>query len=185
MNSARLSPLLLLCGMLLFCGTRCPAEPAAVANPSNFTVPAVVGGGHFTLAGAKGKYVAVHFLLKTECPFCLRHTADYTAKASSLPGVIQLFLKPDSEAEIRTWTNHLPASTAPALPLYRDAGAALAAAYHIPDGYAFHGQTVHYPATLLLGPDGKEVFRYVGKNNGDRLSFEKLAAKVKELEAAR
>ena len=44
---------------------------------------------------------------------------------------------------------------------------------------------MHYPATLLLGPDGKEVFRYVGKNNGDRLSFEKLAAKVKELEAAR
>jgi len=34
---------------------------------------------------------------------------------------------------------------------------------------------------VLIGPDGKEVFRYVGKNNGDRLSFEALAAKVKEL----
>jgi len=40
---------------------------------------------------------------------------------------------------------------------------------------------VHYPATVLLGPDGKEVFRYVGKNNSDRLSFEKLAEKVAEL----
>jgi len=75
--------------------------------------------------------------------------------------------------------------TFPSLPLYRDADAALAEAYHIPGGYAFHGQTVHFPATLLLGPDGREVFRYVGKNNSDRLSFEKLAAKVKELEAGK
>jgi peroxiredoxin Q/BCP len=181
----KISPVLLLCGVFLFAGSRCPADPAAAPNPPDFTVPAVVGGGHFTLSEAKGKYVAVHFLLKTECPYCLRHTADYEAKASSLPGVRQIFLKPDSEAEIKTWTSHLPAATQASLPLYRDAGAALAVAYHIPDGYAFHGQTVHYPATLLLGPDGKEVFRYVGKNNGDRLSFEKLTAKVSELKATK
>jgi len=33
----------------------------------------------------------------------------------------------------------------------------------------------------VLGADGKEVFRHVGKRNADRLSFEALAAKVAEL----
>jgi thioredoxin-dependent peroxiredoxin len=40
---------------------------------------------------------------------------------------------------------------------------------------------MHFPATVLIGPDGKEVFRYVGKNNSDRFAFEKLAEKVAEL----
>ena len=64
---------------------------------------------------------------------------------------------------------------------HRDADAALAKAYGIPDGYQFHGQVVHYPALVLLGPDGKEIFRYVGKNNGDRFSFDQLKAKLVEL----
>ena len=63
----------------------------------------------------------------------------------------------------------------------RDPKARLAKDFDIPDGYAFHGQTVHFPATVLLDPSGKEVFRYVGKNNSDRLSFEALAAKIAEL----
>ena len=50
-----------------------------------------------------------------------------------------------------------------------------------PDGYAFHNQVVHYPALILLGPDGKEVFRYIGKNNSDRYSFEQLSIKIHEL----
>jgi peroxiredoxin Q/BCP len=35
--------------------------------------------------------------------------------------------------------------------------------------------------TFLLDPSGKEVIRYVGKNNSDRLSIEALAAKITEL----
>jgi len=33
----------------------------------------------------------------------------------------------------------------------------------------------------LIGPDGKEVFRYIGKNNSDRFSFDQLVSKVNEL----
>jgi peroxiredoxin Q/BCP len=40
---------------------------------------------------------------------------------------------------------------------------------------------VHYPATVLIGPDGREIFRHVGKSNADRLSFEKLSEKLAEL----
>ncbi|MEW6301928.1 MAG: TlpA disulfide reductase family protein [Verrucomicrobiota bacterium] len=151
------------------------------ANPDNFTVPSATGGGKFTLAEAKGKFVAVHFLLKTECPVCLRHTREYATKAATLPNVVQVFLKPDSAGDIKAWAGKLPADLVAKYPIYRDADAALAKAFKVPDGYKFHGEVVHYPALVLLDPDGKEVFRHVGKSNSDRFSFEKLAAKVEEL----
>ena len=154
---------------------------ASAANPEDFTVKSATSSESFSLKDARGKYVAVHFLLKTECPVCLRHTREHFAKAATLPNVVQLFLKPDNDQEIEAWSKKLPPEELKKHPIYRDADAALAKAFGIPDGYAFHGQVVHYPATVLLEPDGKEVFRYVGKNNGDRLSFDKLAAKVAEL----
>jgi len=151
------------------------------ANPSDFTVKSATGKETFTLKDVQGKFVAVHFLLKTECPVCLRHTRDYFTKAPTLPNVVQVFLKPDTDREIEAWAAKLPADELAKYPIYRDANAKLAKAFDIPDGYAFHGQTVHFPATVLIGPDGKEVFRYVGKSNSDRLPFEKLAEKVAEL----
>lgn len=150
------------------------------ANPENFTVRSVTGTNTFTLAAAKGKFVALHFLLKTECPYCIRHTHEYAQKAAANPNVVHVFLKPDTEAEIKAWANKL-GEDALKLPIYRDPDAALAKAYNIPDGYKFHGQTVHFPALILLDPKGKEVFRYVGKSNADRLSYDKFAAKLQEL----
>ena len=61
----------------------------------------------------------------------------------------------------------------------------LADQFNVPNGYQFHGQIVHYPALILLNEKGKEVFRYVGKNNMDRFSFEKLKAKVEELKISK
>lgn len=173
--SLRLRPALLagLLGLL--------ALGSAFAAPADFTLAAATGPETFSLAAARGRFVALHFLLKTECPFCLRHTHDYFARAPSLPGVVQIFIKPDSAEEIARWATKLPADEVPRLPIYRDPDAALAKAFGVPDGYAFHQQLVHYPATILLGPDGSEVFRYVGKNNRDRLTFDQLVAKVAEL----
>jgi peroxiredoxin Q/BCP len=151
------------------------------ATPEDFTVKSATGQSSFTLKEARGKYVAIHFLLKTECPLCLKHTRDYFTKAPTLPNVVQVFLKPDSDNEIEAWAAKLPAEDLAKNPIYRDPYAKLAKAFDIPDGYKFHGQVVHYPATVLIGPDGKEVFRHVGKSNADRLSFEALAAKVAEL----
>lgn len=155
--------------------------PLRAANPADFTLKSATGDAHFTLASARGKYVALHFLLKTECPYCLRHTRDYFTKSSTLPGVVQVFIKPDTEAEISSWAKKLPADELAQHPIFRDPDAALAKALAVPDGYKFHGQVVHFPATILLDPDGREIFRYVGKNNSDRLSFEKLAEKINEL----
>jgi thioredoxin-dependent peroxiredoxin len=151
------------------------------APPDDFTVKSATDKSSFTLKDARGKFVAIHFLLKTECPYCLRHTQDYIAKAETLPNVVQVFVKPDSDDEIEGWASKIPAEMLAKNPIYRDPNAKLAEEFDIPDGYKFHGQEVHFPALILIGPDGKEAFRYVGKSNGDRLSFEKLAEKVAEL----
>lgn len=45
------------------------------------------------------------------------------------------------------------------------------------------GETL--PDFVPLDRAGKEAFRHVGRNNGDRLGFDQLAAKVAELKAAK
>ena len=149
------------------------------ANPDDFTVRGVTSTNVFQLSAARGRFVALHFLLKTECPYCLRYTREYAQKSAGAAQVIHVFLKPDTEAEIKTWAAKLGGETLD-VTVYRDPDAALAKAYQIPDGYKFHGQTVHYPALVLLDAKGREVFRYVGKSNADRLGYEKFAAKLKE-----
>ena len=149
--------------------------------PANIRLTSATDDRQFVLSKEKGKFVALHFLLKTECPYCIRHTQDYFSKAKTLKNVVQVFIKPDSELEIRSWSGKLAAEDLKNFPIYRDPDAQLAKQLNIPDGYKFHNQLVHYPATILFGPNGKEIYRYVGKNNSDRLSFEQLAARVNDL----
>jgi peroxiredoxin Q/BCP len=148
-------------------------------NVTDFSLTSVTDKSTFTLSKSKGKYIALHFLLKTECPYCIRHTSEYFEKASTLSNVIQVFIKPDSEQEIKAWADKLKSTNS--LPIYRDADAKLADQFNIPNGYQFHGQVVHYPALILLNDKGEEVFRYIGKNNSDRFSFEQLKAKIETL----
>ena len=68
--------------------------------------------------------------------------------------------------------------------VYRDVNAQLAKKLNIPDGYEFHGQSVHYPATIILNKEGKELFRYVGTDNTDRLLFSTTARKIKRYQKA-
>ncbi len=153
---------------------------AAEALP-DFTLKSATSDASFKLSAQKGKIVVLHFLLKTECPFCLRHTREYMSMAKDLPNTVQVFIKPDEEAEIRKWAGKLPPESVKASPVYRDADAALAKTMNIPDGYKFHGQIVHYPALILINTKGEEVFRYIGKDNSDRYPFNQLKAKIEEL----
>ena len=148
-------------------------------NIKDFSLTSVTDKSTFTLSKSKGKYIALHFLLKTDCPYCIRHTSEYFEKASSLSNVIQVFIKPDSEEDIKAWAIKLKSTNS--LPIYQDVDATLADQFNIPNGYQFHGQVVHYPALILLNDKGEEVFRYIGKNNSDRFSFDQLKAKINEL----
>lgn len=168
------SVLTILC--LLFLNVGVKAQSSA-----NISLQSATDDRQFLLRKEKGKFVALHFLLKTECPYCIRHTQEYFSKAKTLKNVVQVFIKPDTELEIRAWSGKLAAEDLKNFPIYRDPDAKLAKQLGIPDGYKFHNQIVHYPATVLFGPDGKELYRYVGKNNSDRLSFDQLVLKVNEL----
>lgn len=147
---------------------------------ADFSLSSVPSGKTFRLSEAKGKIVALHFLLKTECPNCLLFTSVYKKKGSEIPDLIQVFIKPDAEADILKWSGHV-SNGAP--DIYRDPDAKLAESLGVPDGYAFHGQTVHYPATILLDRNGVEFFRYVGKSNRDRLPFETFASEIEKIKS--
>lgn len=151
----------------------------------NFTLDAIAedsktqNDSKFDLKDHKGKIVVLHFLLKTECPFCLRYTNQYAQLAATTPDVVHLFIKPDSEKEIRAWVKKLDKTEEVKRPtIYRDAEAKLAKRFGIPDGYQFHGQSVHYPALVALDGEGQEMFRYVGKNNSDRMQKDEFVKKI-------
>ena len=156
---------------------------AAVAhadNPTDFTVESPTHDTTFTLSEQKDKLIALHFLLKTECPYCIKYTNEYAKLSGKTPDVLHLFLKPDSDDEIKAWTGKLNKEELKDLPvIYRDPDARLAKEFGIPDGYKFHGQIVHYPALVLLDSSGKEQFRYVGKSNSDRMKPDDFMAKLK------
>ena len=96
-------------------------------NPSDFTVQSALDDGKFQLSENRGKTVVLHFLLKTECPYCLRYTHEYAKLAAKSPDVVHVFLKPDSAADIKQWTSHLDKADLKELPkIYRDADAKLA-----------------------------------------------------------
>lgn len=157
---------------------------AFAAAPDDFAVKEAGGDKVFRLSEAKGQYVVVHFLLKTDCPICLRTTRDYAAKGNRIPGVTHVFLKPDAEDATVAWAEGLKPENPdapPAPPIYLDPDAKLAKSFGIPDGYAFHGEIVHYPALVILDPNGNEVFRYVGKDTTDRYTFDRFATKMAEL----
>jgi peroxiredoxin Q/BCP len=155
------------------------ASPIRTENPGDFTVESPTHGTKFTLSQQKGKVVVLHFLLKTECPFCLRYTHDYAALAAKTPDIVHVFLKPDSAAEIKAWAGKISRDGLKGLPkIYRDPDAKLAKEFGIPDGYQFHGQVVHFPALVVLDGQGKELFRYVGKNNSDRMPTKNFTARL-------
>lgn len=171
--------ILLLAVITCFVGRELLFAASPTTRPTEFAVFPV--SAPFKLSEAKGKFVALHFLLKTECPFCLRYTHEFATQAKAQPDVVHVFLKPDSEEAIAKWMGKLDGDSSTHPTIYRDADAKLAKAYGIPSGYKFHNEVVHYPALIILDPNGVEAFRYIGKSNADRMSFDDFSRKLAEL----
>ena len=148
-------------------------------TPDDFRVNSPTHDTEFVMSEQSGKIVVLHFLLKTECPFCLKLTNEYARLGASEPNVSHVFLKPDSAEEIKVWAGKINQEGLKKPPIiYRDSDARLARRFGIPDGYEFHGQTMHYPALVLLDGAGKERFRYVGKDNADRMKPEDFVTRL-------
>lgn len=156
---------------------------AGYTDTKDFTVKAVNADKTFQLSKSKEKYVALHFLLKTECPICLNYTQEYFHRASEVAGVEHIFLKPDEKEETLKWFSKFKSEDEKRPMIYQDKDAALAKQFKIPYGYEFHGETVHYPALIILDQEGNELFRYVGKKTQDRFGFDKFKEKMNELKA--
>jgi peroxiredoxin Q/BCP len=159
------------------------ASETVMEAPKDFTLKSVDGKHEFKLSEAKTEYVALHFLLKTECPICLRYTAEYAAHAKDQPNVTHIFIKPDEPAETMKWMANIDETNATAPVIYHDKDAKLADQYGIKNGYEFHGEVVHYPAFILTGKTGKVYFTYVGESNRDRFDYKELNEKLKELKS--
>ncbi|NRA37738.1 MAG: TlpA family protein disulfide reductase [Planctomycetes bacterium] len=165
--------------LLIFLPMTLLASEESVPHIKDFTLQSVADQPTktFTLSEHRGKHVILHFLLKTTCPVCRLHTRNYYEKLAGNDQVIQLFIKPDEVKQIEQWIAGLDDRPT----IYHDPDASLAQKYAVPNGYHFHGQIVHYPACIILDTKGKEIFRYVGKSNGDRFKFESFAKKYPHL----
>ena len=147
-------------------------------GPKDFTLQSIDGTQTFQLSKDKSEFVALHFLLKTECSFCLRYTQDYIANAKKHPNVTHVFIKPDKPEESQKWFSKFKEDNSETLVVYHDPEAGLAARYGIPDGYRFHREVVHYPAFILLDKNREEVIRYIGKKTQDRFYYKKFEEKM-------
>lgn len=159
------------------------ASEHAMKAPKDFTLKSVDGKQEFKLSEAKTEYVALHFLLKTECPICLRYTTEYAAHAKDQPNVTHIFIKPDEPAETMKWFSKFDDTKAQTPVIYHDKDAGLAKKYGIKHGYEFHGEVVHYPAFILTDKTGKVHFKYVGESNRDRFDYKELSEKLKEMKS--
>lgn len=158
---------------------------ASAANPTDFSIDSPIDDSRFTLSEHRGKVVVLHFLLKTECPYCLKHTHDFAKVAKDNPGIVHVFVKPDRADEIKAWSRKISREGVMDLQvIYRDPDAKLAQDFDVPDGYRFHGESVHFPALIALDGSGKEMFRYVGKSNTDRMLPAQFAIKLKSIQDA-
>ena len=155
------------------------AEEMATPMVADFTLQSVgdTPTKTFKLSENKGKHVVLHFLLKTTCPVCQRLTMSYYNELKDNDNVVQVFIKPDDPKVIEKWLGKMKDRPT----IYHDPNAQLAAKYGVKDGFRFHGEVVHYPAFILLDENGKEVFRYVGKNNRDRFTYSDFAKKFPNL----
>lgn len=152
--------------------------PAAGDTPREFTLRS--GSHTFDSREHRGRFIALHFLLKTECPHCARLVADYVENGPSIADVVHVFIKPDSDEEIAAWSKKISARGVDAV-IYRDPDAKLAEEFRIPDGYPFHGESMHFPALIVRGPDGREAFRHVSAGNTDRMTFDAFAERITPL----
>jgi peroxiredoxin Q/BCP len=149
---------------------------------SEIQIQAVNKDRTFRLSEAKGKYVVLHFLLKNDCPNCVSYTQDYARNLTDATDVVHIFLKPDEEAVIKNWISHFKMDDPEKEPtIYRDPGAQLAKRFHIPYGYYYYGETIHYPSLVILNREGKEVFRHVGRSSRDRILYPQFVNKMAEI----
>lgn len=150
----------------------------ALASPSAFaqqptapalTLTAITDHHTFSLADGKGKFLALHFLTKTDTPECTNFVHDFLRAAPTVAGVTHVFIKPDSEGEVKAWSAQFNDD---ARSIFLDPNSALAQDLKVPTGLTINGTSSTFPATIVFDIAGKELFRYEGTAHHDHLTFD-------------
>lgn len=156
------------------------ASPHALAQQTSAptrSLSAITDHHTFSIADAKGKYLALHFLTKTDTPECTAFVRDTLRAAPTVAGVLHIFIKPDSEGEVKNWAAQFNDD---ASAIFLDPDSALAKDLKVPDGLSINGTSSTYPATIVFSPAGTELFRYEGKAHHDHITFEAFTRQLQD-----
>jgi hypothetical protein len=75
------------CLLLILLSIAVTAASSDSVQRHDFALQEAGGSGSFALIEGRGEWVALHFLLKTTCPYCIRHTHEYSTRAGEASGV--------------------------------------------------------------------------------------------------
>lgn len=129
----------------------------------------------FMIADAKGHYLALHFLTKTDTTECTAFVREYLRAAPGVAGVMHVFIKPDEQSEVKVWSMQFKNDAAA---IFVDKDSALANDLKVPGGLAIASTTSNFPATIVFDREGRELFRHVGKSHDDHMLFTEFAARI-------
>ncbi|MCA9450342.1 MAG: redoxin domain-containing protein, partial [Candidatus Omnitrophica bacterium] len=128
----------------------------------------------FKLTDHRGSWVVLNFLLPGDNPTGRDLYSDYEQRLDELiygHNIKPVFFKPGEKSEIANWWESLDSNR---IPVLQDPNGKLSRALKIPYGLKSGDQITLYPTTLLLDPEGNEVFRKVGKSIEERIGVEEL-----------
>ncbi len=138
-------------------------------------IVAVSGGREFHVADAAGHYLAVHFLGHVNTPEATSFVRDYLRLAPTVAGFVHVFVTPDDQAAASAWAAQFGADAGA---VYVDRHGALAKELSVPAESMVSGDDSTVPATIVFGPDSKEIFRHLGQSSADSLSFASFARQL-------
>lgn len=126
---------------------------------------------------AAGHYLAIHFLTPADTSDAASFVRDFLQQAPTLAGVRHVFVKPDDAAAVKAWAAQFGDS---ADAIFVDPGGTLAMDLHVPYATPAAGAPPRTPATIVFGPGGEELLRYVGRTPDDYLAFGDFARLLTE-----
>jgi YHS domain-containing protein len=142
-------------------------SPAAIAQntPPQHHLTSAVTGKPLELKELAGRTIALHFV--GDPTSAVAFVQGYLAQAPSVAGVSHIFIPSAEAAAAQAWAAQFDANAGQ---VYVDQGGALAAELRI----------AATPTTVVVGADGKELFRHAGSSPDDRLAFASFAKQLAE-----
>ncbi len=154
----RLTPAYLLAALVMLSPTLAQAEPQDV------TLTCVRQDHQFTLKMGLGKYTAVHFLPHPDQADATKAVQEYFDKAPTLAGVYHIFVSSGDGAALKTWASQFKDQD---LMIALDPKGDLANECKLAEKVTKQG----LPATVVLDPQGHELFRRESTGATDYLRF--------------